>query len=210
MKSSSISPPNTADRSNLFAPDNKLPSASRTVCHWFVGDVTRAILDYLVSTLLLVVLAVFTGMISVTTADSMEILPLPVREPIERAVTTYVDPQGGDRAVTLVGSPATYRSKRGTVAVEKVQAVEYKPTTSDRVALVNQSRKERVTRQTSVSISSGARAAKLGACPRARNRRILRPSRLRGPRQRKCRLVRRPALPRVLRQLPPNRTVAST
>jgi hypothetical protein len=87
----------------------------------------RAIFGLLVSTLILVVLVVFTWMHLRHAADSSEIHAAPILEKAKQAQTT------ADPSVTLVGPLSTYMSKQGPVAVETVQAVEYKPTTADRV-----------------------------------------------------------------------------
>ena len=93
----------------------------------------RAIFGLLVSTLILIVLAVFTWTHLRHVADPVEIHPAPIMEKAKQAGTAYSEPQGGDQAVNLVGPLATYMSKQGPVSVEQVQAVEYKPTTSDKV-----------------------------------------------------------------------------
>ena len=93
----------------------------------------RAIFGLLVSTLILITLVCFTWMHLRHTADSVEVHPAPLLEKVKQAQTTYSDPQDAGQGVTMVGPLATYMSKQGPVAVEKVQAVEYKPTTSDRV-----------------------------------------------------------------------------
>lgn len=93
----------------------------------------RAIFGLLVSTLILIVLAVFTWSHLGHTADSMEIHAAPIMEQAKKAGTAYSEPKGADQAVTLVGPLATYMSKQGPVSVEEVRAVEYKPTTSDKV-----------------------------------------------------------------------------
>jgi hypothetical protein len=54
-------------------------------------------------------------------------------EQAKQAETRYSGPQDADPAVTYAGPLAPYMSKQGPVAVEKVRAVEYKPTTSDHV-----------------------------------------------------------------------------
>lgn len=93
----------------------------------------RAIFGLLVSTLILIVLGVFTWTHLRQTADSAEIHTAPIIEKAKQAETTYSGAPDADQAVTMVGPLATYMSKQGPVSVEKVQAIEYKPTTSDRV-----------------------------------------------------------------------------
>lgn len=67
------------------------------------------------------------------TADSLQIEPSKIVETAKQAETKYAEAQGGDQGVAFVGPLATYMSKEGRVPVEKVRAVEYKPTTSDLV-----------------------------------------------------------------------------
>lgn len=93
----------------------------------------RAISGLLVSVLILIVLAVFTWTHLRHAADPVEIHAAPIVEQAKRAESTYSQAQDQGQAVTMVGPLATYMSNQGPVAVEKVQAIEYKPTTADHV-----------------------------------------------------------------------------
>jgi hypothetical protein len=93
----------------------------------------RAIFGFLVSTLTLIGLGYFTWEHVRHSADATEVHPAPILEQVKQAESTYPDPQNMGPAVTMVGPLATYMSKQGPVSVEEVRAVEYKPTTSDRV-----------------------------------------------------------------------------
>ena len=92
----------------------------------------RSIFGLLVSTLILIVLAVFTWNHMQHVAGPVPVHPLHIMEKVRQAETTS-DPLEGGSTVTMVGPLATYMSKNGEVAVEEVKAVEYKPTTSDHV-----------------------------------------------------------------------------
>src|SRR5215467_6780315 len=93
----------------------------------------RAIFGFLVSTLTLIGLGYFTWVHLRHSADATDIHPAAIVEPVKPAESTYSDPQDAGRALTMAGPLATFMSKQGPVAVEQVRAVEYKPTTSDRV-----------------------------------------------------------------------------
>jgi len=93
----------------------------------------RAVFGFLVSTLTLIGLGYFTWVHLRHSADATDIHPAAIVEPVKPAESTYSDPQDAGRALTMAGPLATFMSKQGPVAVEQVRAVEYKPTTSDRV-----------------------------------------------------------------------------
>jgi len=93
----------------------------------------RAIFGFLVSTLTLIGLGYFTWVHVRHSADATEIQPAPIVEQVKQAENTYSDPMDAAQPVGMAGPLATYMSKQGAVAVEKVKAVEYKPTTSDHV-----------------------------------------------------------------------------
>lgn len=99
---------------------------------FFFGGVMRAIFGLLVSVLILIVLAAFTWTHLRHSADSAEVHAAPIAK-AKQAASTYAEAQEPNQAVTLMGPLATYMSKQGAVAVEEVQAVEYKPTTADHV-----------------------------------------------------------------------------
>jgi len=93
----------------------------------------RAIFGFLVSTLTLIGLGYFTWVHLRHSADATEIHPAAIVEQVKQAENTYSDPMDSAQPVTMAGPLATYMSKQGPVAVEKVKAVEYTPTTSDHV-----------------------------------------------------------------------------
>jgi hypothetical protein len=93
----------------------------------------RAIFGFLVSTLTLIGLGYFTWVHLRHSADVTEIHPAAIAEQVKQAENTSSDPLEAAQPVTMAGPLATYMSKQGAVAVEKVKAVEYKPTTSDHV-----------------------------------------------------------------------------
>ena len=93
----------------------------------------RSIFGLLVSTLILIVLSVFTWEHLRHRVDSTSIHAAPILEQAKKAQTAYSGTQNGEPSVSYVGPLATYMSKQGPVAVEEVKAVEYKPTTSDHV-----------------------------------------------------------------------------
>jgi hypothetical protein len=92
----------------------------------------RTIVGLMVTSLVLVALASFGWMHVRHTADSFNIQAAPIAEDARQAETTYSEPQDANQPVTLAGPLATYMSKQGPVAVEKVRAV-YRPTASDHV-----------------------------------------------------------------------------
>ena len=92
----------------------------------------RTIVGLMVTSLVLVALASFGWMHVRHTADSFNIQAAPIAEDARQAETTYSEPQDANEPVTLAGPLATYMSKQGPVAVEKVRAV-YRPTASDHV-----------------------------------------------------------------------------
>src|ERR1700758_2801487 len=92
----------------------------------------RTIVGLMVTSLVLVALACFGWMHLRHTADSFNIQAAPIAEDARQAETTYSEPQDANQSVTLAGPLATYMSKQGPVAVEKVRAV-YRPTASDHV-----------------------------------------------------------------------------
>jgi hypothetical protein len=93
----------------------------------------RAIFGFLVSTLTLIGLGYFTWVHLRHSADATEIHPAAIAEQVKQAENTYSDPMDAAQPVGMAGPLATYMSKQGAVAVEKVKVVEYKPTTSDHV-----------------------------------------------------------------------------
>jgi len=98
-----------------------------------LGGVMRAIFGFLVSILTLIGLGYFAWVHLPHSAGATEIHPALIFEQIKQAKNTDSDPVDTDQPVTMVGPLATYMTKQGPVTVEKVKAVEYKPTTSDHV-----------------------------------------------------------------------------
>ena len=92
----------------------------------------RTIVSLMVTSLVLVALACFGWMHVRHMADSYNIQAAPITEDVRQAETTYSEAQGANQSVTLAGPLATYMSKQGPVAVEKVRPA-YKPTASDHV-----------------------------------------------------------------------------
>jgi hypothetical protein len=92
----------------------------------------RTIVGLTVTSLVLVALACFGWMHVRHTADSFNIQAAPIAEDARQAETNYSEPQDANQSVTLAGPLATYISKQGPVAVEKVRVV-YRPTASDHV-----------------------------------------------------------------------------
>src|SRR3974390_735235 len=93
----------------------------------------RAIFGSLVTVLILIVLACFTWATLRHTADSTQIHAAPIIEKAKQAATTEPGSHDAQPSASYVGPLPTYMSKLGPVAVEKVQAAEYKPPTSDHV-----------------------------------------------------------------------------
>jgi len=93
----------------------------------------RTLIGLMVTSLVLVAMACFVWMHIRHSADSFNIQTAPVAEDARQAETTYSEAQDAQPAVTLAGPLATYMSKQGPVAVEKVRAVVYRPTASDHV-----------------------------------------------------------------------------
>jgi hypothetical protein len=92
----------------------------------------RAIFGFLVSTLTLIGLGYFTWE-HVRHSGDVGIHAAPILEQVKQAQNANSDPLEASQGVSMAGPLATYMSKQGPVAVENVQAVEYKPTTSDLV-----------------------------------------------------------------------------
>jgi len=93
----------------------------------------RTFVGLMVTSLVLVGLACFGWMHLRRTADSFNIQSAPIAEDARQAETTYEEAQDAHQSVSLAGPLATYMSKQGPVAVEKVRAAAYKPTASDHV-----------------------------------------------------------------------------
>lgn len=93
----------------------------------------RTIVGLMVTSLVFVALACFGWMHIRHTADSFNIRSAPIAEDARQAETTYEEAQDAHQSVSLAGPLATYMSKQGPVAVEKVRATAYKPTASDHV-----------------------------------------------------------------------------
>lgn len=87
----------------------------------------------MVTSLVLIALACLGWMRVRHMADSYNIQSAPITEDVRQAETTYSEAQDSNQSVTLAGPLATYMSKQGPVAVEKVRAAAYKPTASDHV-----------------------------------------------------------------------------
>ena len=93
----------------------------------------RTIVSLMVTSLVLIALACLGWMRVRHMADSYSIQSAPVTEDVRQAETSYSEAQDSNQSVTLAGPLATYMSKQGPVAVEKVRAATYKPTASDHV-----------------------------------------------------------------------------
>lgn len=100
----------------------------------------RSILGLMVASLCLIGMTVFSWKHLRHAADPVPVQSSKITEKAKQAATAYADAQraagigpAAEPGVTFAGPLATYMSKEGEVAVEKVEAVEYKPTTSDRV-----------------------------------------------------------------------------
>lgn len=93
----------------------------------------RTIVSLMVTSLVLIALACLGWMRVRHMADSYNIQSAPITEDVRQAETTYSEAQDSNQPVTLAGPLATYMSKQGPVAVEKVRAAVYKPTASDHV-----------------------------------------------------------------------------
>src|SRR5580765_2002475 len=93
----------------------------------------RTVIGLMVTSLALTALACYGWMHIRHTADSFNIQSAPIAEDARQAETTYSEAPDANQSVTLAGPLATYMSKQGPVAVEKVKAVAYKPVASDHV-----------------------------------------------------------------------------
>jgi hypothetical protein len=93
----------------------------------------RTIVGLMVTSLVLVALACFGWMHVRHTADSINVQAKPIAEEARKAETAHEEAQDAHESVSLAGPLATYMTKQGPVAVEKVRAVAYKPTASDHV-----------------------------------------------------------------------------
>jgi hypothetical protein len=93
----------------------------------------RTVIGLMITSLVLVAIASYGWMHIRHTADSFNIQTAPITEDARQAETTYSEAQDANQSVTLAGPLAKYMSKQGPVAVEKVQAVAYKPVASDHV-----------------------------------------------------------------------------
>jgi len=92
----------------------------------------RTIFGLMTTSLVLLGIAIYGWMHLRHTADSVELHAGPIIERAKQAETTYAQEQG-EHGVSMIGPLATYMSKQGPVAVEKVEAVAYKPVESDHV-----------------------------------------------------------------------------
>jgi hypothetical protein len=92
----------------------------------------RTIFGLMIISLVLIAMGCYAWMHLRRTADAFDIRTAPIAEDARQAETTYSEPQDAP-GVTFAGPLATYMSKQGPVAVEKVRAVVYKPTASDHV-----------------------------------------------------------------------------
>ena len=93
----------------------------------------RTIVGLMVTSLVLVALASFGWMHVRHTADSLNIEAAPIIEDARQAGRTYEEAQDAHQSVAVAGPLATYMSKQGPVAVEKIRTAAYKPTASDHV-----------------------------------------------------------------------------
>jgi hypothetical protein len=93
----------------------------------------RTIVSLMVTSLVFVAIACYGWMHIRHTADSFNIQNAPITEDARQAETTYSEAQDAPQSVSFAGPLATYMSKQGPVAVEKVRAIAYRPTASDHV-----------------------------------------------------------------------------
>lgn len=93
----------------------------------------RTIVSLMVTSLVLIALACLGWMRVRHMADSFNVQSAPITDDVRQAETTNSETPDANPSVTFAGPLATYMSKQGPVAVEKVRAAVYKPTASDHV-----------------------------------------------------------------------------
>ena len=93
----------------------------------------RTVIGLMITSLVLVAMASYGWRHIRHTADSFNTQSAPITEDARQAETSYSEAQDANSSVTMAGPLAKYMSKQGPVAVEKVQAIAYKPVASDHV-----------------------------------------------------------------------------
>jgi len=93
----------------------------------------KTLFGWMVTSLILVLIATYTWMHVRREADSVDVVAGPVAKQARDAEQSYAEGQDAQQSVTMAGPLADYMSHHDGTKVEKVEAIEYRPTESDHV-----------------------------------------------------------------------------